>query len=308
MKNFRKEILGLLLIVFISVSATCQEKTSSDSDTKAKTEKKSKKKKRKKRGKVRLPDIDLSHWKVTLPVQNEKGRPYEIDPPEILDFASNEIARPYMYIDSTDGSIVFHAMPTKSTTKNTKYTRSELREQMVPGKNNVNWSFKDGGIMKGTLAMDQVSKDSNGKYHKVIIMQIHGRLSNEQRDLIGEDDNNAPPILKIYWQNGKVRVKTKVLKDISASNEEILHENAWVDDDGFYFEQEVGFRKFTLEVKISEGKMVIVLNGNEYKVYEGIHMQRWGVFENYFKAGNYFQSRDDDAFAKVKFYDLEVSH
>ncbi|MBU2949953.1 polysaccharide lyase family 7 protein [Tamlana agarivorans] len=307
MKNFRKEILGLLLIVFISVSATCQDKASSTTDSKAKTEKKSKKKK-KRRGKVRLPDIDLSHWKVTLPVQNEKGKPYEIDPPEILDFANIEVAKPYMYIDSTDGSIVFHAMPTKSTTKNTKYTRSELREQMVSGKNNVNWTFKDGGNMKGTIAMDEVSKDSNGKYHKVIIMQIHGRLSNEQRDLIGEDDNNAPPMLKIYWQNGKVRVKTKVLKNIAASNEEILHEDAWGDDDGFNFEQEVGFRKFTLEVKISEGKMVIVLNGNQYKVYEGIHMQRWGVFENYFKAGNYFQSRDDGAYAKVKFYDLEVSH
>ncbi|WP_067147005.1 polysaccharide lyase family 7 protein [Pseudotamlana agarivorans] len=308
MKNFRKEILGLLLIAFISVSATCQDKTSSGTDAKAKTEKKSKKKKRKKGKKVRLPDIDLSHWKVTLPVLNEKGKPYEIDPPEILDFASNEVAKPYMYIDSTDGSIVFHAMPTKSTTKNTKYTRSELREQMVPGENNVNWTFKDGGYMKGTIAMDAVSKDSNGKYHKVIIMQIHGRLTNEQRDLIGEDDNNAPPILKIYWQNGKVRVKTKELKNISASSEEILHEDAWGDDEGFNFEQEVNFRKFTLEVKISEGKMVIVLNGNEYKVYENIHMQRWGVFENYFKAGNYFQSRDDGAFAKVKFYDLEVSH
>ncbi|MDO6760485.1 polysaccharide lyase family 7 protein [Tamlana sp. 2_MG-2023] len=307
MRNFRKEILGLLLIVFISVNATCQDKASSTTDSKTKTEKKSKKKK-KRRGKVRLPDIDLSHWKVTLPVQNEKGKPYEIDPPEILDFASNEIAKPYMYIDSTDGSIVFHAMPTKSTTKNTKYTRSELREQMVPGENNVNWTFKDGGNMKGTIAMEEVSKDSNGKYHKVIIMQIHGRLSNEQRDLIGEDDNNAPPMLKIYWHNGKVRVKTKVLKNIAASNEEILHEDAWDDDEGFNFEQEVGFRKFTLEVKISEGKMVIVLNGNEYKVYEGIHMQRWGVFENYFKAGNYFQSRDDGAYAKVKFYDLEVSH
>ncbi|WP_194766874.1 polysaccharide lyase family 7 protein [Tamlana sp. I1] len=307
MKNFRTEILGLLLIVFISVNATCQEKTSSDTDTKAKTEKKSKKKK-KKRKKVKLPDIDLSHWKVTLPVLNEKGKPYEIEPPEILDFASNEVAKPYMYIDSTKGAIVFHAMPTESTTKNTKYTRSELREQMVPGDNNANWTFKDGGNMKGVIAMDEISKDSKGKYHKTIIMQIHGRLSNEQRDLIGEDDNNAPPILKIYWQNGKVRVKTKVLKNIAASNEEILHEDAWDDDEGFNFEQEVGFRKFTLEVQISEGKMVIILNGNEYKVYESVHMQRWGVFENYFKAGNYFQSRDKGAYAKVRFYELEVSH
>jgi hypothetical protein len=59
---------------------------------------------------------------------------------------------------------------------------------------------------------------------------------------------------------------------------------------------------------VSDGKMVVSLNGTEYKVYDSIHMQKWGVFENYFKAGNYFQSRDKGAFAKVRFYDLEVKH
>jgi len=267
-----------------------------------------KKKRKKKRKKVKLPKIDLSHWKVTLPVTNDKGKPYEIEPPEIFDFASNEMARPYMYIDSLRGAIVFHAMPTESKTKNTKYTRSELREQMVPGDNNVNWTFADGGYMRAKMAMDASTRDTDGKYHRTIIMQIHGRLTNEQRDLIGEDDNNAPPMLKIYWDKGKIRVKTKVLKNINATVPEILHEDAWDNDKGFNFEQEVGFRKFVLEVKVSDGKMVIVLNGNEFKVYESVHMRKWGIFENYFKAGNYFQSRDKGSFSKVRFYELEVSH
>ncbi|MEX1382750.1 polysaccharide lyase family 7 protein, partial [Lutibacter sp.] len=299
MKIIRKEILLAILIIFISVNATSQNKKSGVSDSDIKVEKKQGKKKKKKK-KVKLPNIDLSHWKVTLPVANDEGKPVEISPPEIVNFAKMDIAKPYMYIDSTRGAIVFHAMPTDSKTKNTKYTRSELREQMVPGDNNVNWTFKDGAYMKGKLAMDATTRDSNGKYHRTIIMQIHGRLTNEQRDLIGEDDNNAPPILKIYWDKGKVRVKTKVLKNINATNEEILHEDAWDDDEGFNFEQKVDFRKFTLEVKVSEGKMVIVLNNNEYKVYENIHMKRWGIFENYFKAGNYFQSRDEGSFSKVR--------
>ena len=305
MKNIRKEILILIVTVFVSVNASCQVQKKGVSESEVKVETKKKKKKRKK---VRLPNIDLSNWKVTLPVTNDKGKPYEIEPPEISNFASIEVARPYMYIDSTKGAIVFHAMPTTSTTANTKYTRSELREQMVPGENNVNWTFEQGARMKGKLSMEQVSKDSNGKYHRVIIMQIHGRLTNEQRDLIGEDDNNAPPILKIYWDKGKIRVKTKELKNINSTIPEILHEDAWGDDEGFNFEQEVGFRKFTLEVKVSKGKMVIVLNDNEYKVYENIHMRKWGVFENYFKAGNYFQSRDEGSFAKVNYYELEVEH
>lgn len=302
MHRIRLILFSFTLIWFCAGLNVCEAQKD------AETKKEVKKKKKKRRKKVKLPDIDLSHWKVTLPVTNDEGKPYEIEPPEIFDFASNEIAKPYMYIDSTKGAIVFHAMPTTSTTKNTKYTRSELREQMVPGENNVNWTFKDGAYMRGEIAMQEVSRDESGKYHRVIIMQIHGRLSNEQRDMIGEDDNNAPPILKIYWDKGKIRVKTKVLKNLNAAEPEILHEDAWGDDEGFNFEQEVGFRKFSLEVEVSDGKMVIILNGNEYKVYEDIHMQKWGVFENYFKAGNYFQSRDEGSYAKVMFYELEVKH
>ena len=306
MKNFRKEILAFIFIVFLTANATSQNKKSSVAGADVKVEKKLKKNKKKK---YKLPNIDLSHWKVTVPVNKDNGKPLEVSPPEIQNYATNEALKPYMYNDSTRaGGLVFYAYPTNSTTANTKYSRSELREQMVPGKNNVNWTFEQGGNMKGVLAIEDISRDKNGKYHKVIIMQIHGRLTNEQRDLIGAKDNNAPPMLKIYWQDGKIRVKTKVLKLTKLSGNALLYEEAWDNDKGFTFEQEVGFRKFNLEVKVSNGKMVVVLNKTDFKVYENIHMEKWGIFENYFKAGNYFQSRDEGSFAKVKYYELTVSH
>tara|TARA_B110000971_G_C20019282_1_gene505474 strand:- start:75 stop:977 length:903 start_codon:yes stop_codon:yes gene_type:complete len=257
---------------------------------------------------VKLPKIDLTHWKVTIPEGNGKGKTFNVEPPEILKYATNETLKPYMYNDSVRGALVFYAYPSNSTTANTKFSRSELREQMVPGDDNVNWTFKQGGRMKGTLAMGETTRDAKGKYHRTIIMQIHGRLTNEQRDLIGQKDNNAPPILKIYWDNGKIRVKTKVLKNLNATIPEILYKDAWDNDRGFNFEQKVGFRKFTLEVKVSEGKMVIVLNNSEYKVYKNVHIKKWGVFENYFKAGNYFQSTAKGSFSRIKYYKLEVSH
>ncbi|MDA9335724.1 polysaccharide lyase family 7 protein [Flavobacteriaceae bacterium] len=287
------------------ISAFSFNSQAQNSTVKTKLETKKKKKRKKK---LKLPTIDLSHWKVTVPIANEEGKPYEVEPPELSNYATNEVLKPYMYNDSLRGAIVFHAFPSQSTTRNTKYSRSELREQMVPSENNVNWTFKQGAYMKGKLSMKEVTRDADGKYHRVIIMQIHGRLTNEQRDLIGEDDNNAPPMLKIYWDNGKIRVKTKVLKNLNCTYEEMLHEEAWGNDDGFNFEQEVGFRKFTLEVKVTEGKLVVVLNKNEFKVYKNIHMQKWGIFENYFKAGNYFQTRDDGAYAKVNYYELEIKH
>lgn len=54
--------------------------------------------------------------------------------------------------------------------------------------------------------------------------------------------------------------------------------------------------------------MEVILNNEESKVYDNIHIQKWGIFENYFNAGNYFQSRNEGAFAKVKYYELEVKH
>lgn len=256
-----------------------------------------------KNSKLKAPAIDWSHWKVTLPV----GKPTEIGYPEIMDYANNEELKKFMYNDYADGSVVFYAYP-GATTANTSHSRCELREQMEPGKNNSNWTFAQGGRMKGTLAMADISKDENGKYHRTIIMQIHGRLTNAQRDLIGQRDNNAAPVLKISWDNGKVRIKTKVLKDPNVSDKDILFTKAWEDDKGYTFKEKVGFDKFTLEVKVSDGRLEVILNDKESVVYDGLDLKKWGVYENYFKAGNYLQTNDANAFAKVKYYSLEVSH
>jgi hypothetical protein len=255
-----------------------------------------------------LPEIDLSNWKVTLPIPRASdGKPIEVNPPDILDYATNSTLLPFMYNDSTDGALVFYTYP-GSSTANSSYSRTELREQMVPGSNNTNWTFSEGGRLRGTLAVTEMSTANNGDPHRTIIMQIHGRLTDAQRDLIGEDDNNAPPVLKIYWTDGEVRVKTKVLKNINASTTEMLSTAAWTDDEGRNFATKVGQDRFTLEVVVTQGRMEVTMNDDETFVYDDIHMQKWGVFENYFKAGNYLTTTDEGAFSKVKYYELEVSH
>ena len=104
-----------------------------------------------------------------------------------------------------------------------------------------------------------------------------------------------------------VRVKTKVLNNLNATDTEMLYTSAWGDDVGYTFPEYVGFDKFTLEVKVSEGRMEVIMNGTS-KVYDDIHIQKWGIFENYFKAGNYLASQDSWAKSKVEYYELEVSH
>lgn len=291
--SFRRNVGAFVLSVLLLLTVACGKEVDGDTDEPGIDQKVT----------YQLADIDLSNWKVTLPV----GRPAEVTPPAILDYANNPTLKPFMYNDSTDASIVFYTYPGASTA-NSSYSRTELREQMTPGSNSVNWTFAQGGRLKGSIAVPEVSKDAEDKPHRIIIMQIHGRLTDQQRDLIGEDDNNAPPVLKIYWVDGRVRVKTKKLKDLNVSNTEILKTSAWTDDEGRYFSEFVGQEQFQLEVVVSEGRMEVKLNDDESFVYDDIHMQKWSVFENYFKAGNYLVTTDEGAFARVKYYQLEVSH
>ena len=249
-----------------------------------------------------LPHIDLRNWKVTLPI----GNPSEVEPPAILNYADNELLSEFMYNDSTDGSLVFYTYPGASTA-NSSYSRTELREQMEPGSNKTNWTFAQGGTLRARLAMDEISKEADGDYHRAIVLQIHGRLTDEQRDLIGEDDNNAPPVLKVYWNKGRVRVHTKMLKDTTDTYEEILHTDAWTDR-AESFDEPVGFEPFEVVVVAEDGRLSVTLNDTETFVYDDVHLERWGVFDNYFKAGNYLATTDGGAFSRVKFYELEVMH
>lgn len=214
MKIFYK--INVILVYFLLIlQVSCQEKTTENlsfyetyqnQNTNAEQDT------------YKLPNIDLSHWKVTLPI----GRPIEVAPPEILNYATNETLKPFFYNDSIKGALVFYTYPDASTA-NSSYSRTELREQLVPGSNSTNWKFEEGGNMKGTLEVSEMSKDTNGNYYRTIVMQIHGILTNEQKQLIGATDNNAPPMLKIYWVNGQIRVKTKILKNLNASETEMLH-------------------------------------------------------------------------------------
>lgn len=247
-------------------------------------------------------DINLSHWKLTLPIDvNKDGKPDEYKPTLLNKLRSTNDLKPFFYEEG--GKMVFFCSVAGSnaTTQNSKYPRSELREQIVPGKNNVNWTMEQGGKMFGRL---QVSRISPG--HRTIVMQIHGRLSKEQKDLLGSRDNDAPPLLKIYHEKGRIRVARKVMVDSTTTGEDLLPKKSWRDGEKFYFEEPVGYQPFNLEVIASKGRLEVKLNGKS-KIFEDKSMQRWD-FENYFKAGNYLQTLDPNGFAEVKYHSLSVKH
>ncbi len=246
-----------------------------------------------------ITQVALDHWKLTLPTDKDAdGNADEYVYP--FDYHTNNHISPYLY-DSPDGALVFFCSYSGIATPNSKYSRTELREQLVPGDNTTNWTLDQGGTLSGTLKVPEISTG-----HRTIIMQIHGRLSHAQKTLLGTDDSDAPPLLKVYFQDSKIRVARKVLVDENSSDLQILEKTAWVDDEAFYFDQKVNDNTFDLQIIVSSGRMEIKLN-EESKVYEDTHLQKW-PFENYFKAGNYLQSTEQGAYAQVWFYSLNVSH
>lgn len=256
-------------------------------------------------------DIDFSNWKVTLPVdENNNGSPDEYQPSELVNggYRTNASIQPYMYDDVSDSSIEFYTLPGVSTTNST-YSRTELRELINPSNARENWSLEEGGTMTGRLKVVDVSEDneSSRQYHTTIVMQIHGIISIEDMATHGFSSNNGPPLIKMRWIDGYIYAYKKSLVDESTSGDDLLINSSdiWVDAStnmGY-----VGFEEFEFRITASAGRLELQLNDDTPLVYEDISMDKW-PFENYFKAGNYLGSTAEGAFAKVKYYELEVTH
>ena len=163
--------------------------------------------------------------------------------------------------------------------------------------------------MTGRLKVEDVSEDneSNGDYHKVIVMQIHGIISEDDMDTHGFSSNNGPPLIKIYWKDGYIWSHKKSLIDENTEGDDLLDtsSNTWSDikhNLGY-----VGFSQFDFRITASDARIEVQLNDDDPLIYEDVSLSKW-PYENYFKAGNYLNSTDDNAFALVKYYNLQVIH
>lgn len=118
----------------------------------------------------RLQPVDIigSEWKLTLPIGNSKK------PVEYLVDGYKSLSNQYFHI--RDDKLVFSAPCGGVTTKNTKYSRSELRE-MINGKKAA-WGSDDGVLhtMKYNFACTHLPKKKN----QVVIGQIH----NDEDDVV----------------------------------------------------------------------------------------------------------------------------
>jgi len=157
--------------------------------------------------------FDLSHWKITLPVDQDKdGKVDNISVKDIQKYSHPD----FFYLDE-DNNMVFVAPNRGAKTKNTSNTRSELR-YMLRGKNTRigthapgnNFAMKAqpqsdkfgsvGGRMDATLKVDHVALNAGNPNKKAaysaVIGQIHAVKYKKPQNGFGY--GNEP--LKIFYK------------------------------------------------------------------------------------------------------------
>ena len=239
------------------------------------------------------------YWKLELP----SG--YNASDFKVTYFEFDKRVQPFFYKDSLDDALVFEAYEVENSTSKSKYIRSNMREQMQPGSNDVNWTMKTGGVLETEFQVTKMSKDEKGKYHRTLLIQVDGRTSEKDTKALGLKKPVSMPFVKIFWQNGVIRVKRRVLKDETLVGDALLSKKSWKEESADYYSKKVDFEKVKLRLELKKGRIEIRINDEKPIVFADFNVVQW-YFENYFTVGNYLQTRDFGAHSIVKYYDLNV--
>lgn len=283
-------------------------------------------------------NFDLSGWYVTTPADdNGDGKADSVFENEL---AAGWTDPRYFYTDPVTGGMVFRSTPAGArTSKNTNYTRSELRGMLRQGDESIatridggfpnrnNWVFSSAplvaqaqaggvdGVLKATLAVNQVTRQGKAyQIGRVIVGQVHAK-----------DDE---PI-RLYYR----KLPKNKYGSIYFAHEPAIGKEQWVEvigsradqapnpDDGIALDEVFGYE---IEIKGKpEGDRVIPMlhlkivrdDGREV-IAEPFDMRDSGfsVADEFmfFKAGAYSQNNSSPIperdFDMVTFYKLDYSH
>ena len=267
-------------------------------------------------------NFDLSDWKLSVPSDNDgNGKSDSILEKEL----SNGYINPDFFYTRPDGGMVFK-VPVEGfkTSKNTKFTRVELREMLRQGNNKHstkgvgknNWVFssaprKDrrvaGGVdgkLTGTVAIDHVTTTGDVKQvGRVVFAQIHA----EQDEPIRFYYRKLPGHKKgsIYFAHEPLDEKDIYFNMVGSRSS-----NAEEPVDGI----ELG-EKFSYEINVKGNEMVVkLIRSGKDTITQIVDMSqskydRGGDYM-YFKAGAYLQDStgQPDDYATVVYYELENTH
>ncbi len=282
-------------------------------------------------------NIDLTAWKITLPVdQDGDGRADEIEERMLSAGWADEA---FFYTDPATGGMVFRTFGGNATTQNSNYARSELREMIRAGDTSIstrnddgtptknNWVFSSApaeaqeaaggvdGALNATLAVNQVTRLGEGsKIGRVIIGQIHAKDGEPIRLYYRKlPTNKYGSVYYIHELEGRDDIYVPIVGDRSD-----FAENP---DDGIALDE-----VFSYEISVTgeeiEGKTHPMLNVSITRD-DGTVIQAepldmvdssYDIANEfmYFKAGAYSQNDSspwpDRDYDQVTFFELEATH
>jgi hypothetical protein len=219
-------------------------------------------------------NFDLSHWKMTLPIDDFgglTGEATEIKQPILASYTSQ------FFYTGTDGAMVFWCPVVGAVTANATAPRTELRELINGYDATVNWGLDGTHVLRAQCRVTQ-QPDSGA----VIIGQIHGYPS--------------PRLVKLQYDEGLVQAYIK--NTVSGSGDTkfswTVSTNAALD----------------YEIKVVDGVIFITVNGVTRSFDLLASDSAWGTISYYFKAGAYLQDNSGPVTegGRVSFYQLSATH
>ncbi len=283
-------------------------------------------------------NFDLTGWYVTTPADDDNdGKADSVYENEL---AAGWTDTRYFYTDPATGGMVFRSTPAGAkTSKNTKYTRTELRGMLRRGDysietrvdggypNKNNWVFSSApasaqsraagvdGILKATLAVNQVTRLGKAyQVGRVIIGQIHAKDDEPIRLYYRKLPKNK--FGSVFYAHEPATGKEQWIEIIGSRGDR--SENP---DDGIALDE-----TFSYEIEVrgkSEGNEIIPMlyvkiirdDGSEVNARpldmrdSGFNVEDEFMF---FKAGAYSQNNSspepETDFDKVSFFKLDYSH
>lgn len=220
--------------------------------------------------------LDLSNWKITLPVGTQKKatHPLEIRQPDLSRYA----LKPWFILADGGDAVVFRAPVNAPTTSNTKYARSELREMKDKGKNPAAWSSVKG---RHEMYLDQAITAMPKVKQHVVAGQIH-------------DSDDDVIVIRLEYPNLYVNVDGENVHTLDS-------------------EYTLG-KRFTVRFVVEKGKTSVYYNGKSNPSYTLDLEYSDAYFKaGVYTQSNCKKEEKDaycngDNYGEVILYDLEVKH
>jgi hypothetical protein len=268
-------MLVILIVIYIIVSSVMstvrhmnKSSTTSSSTAKASTSSSPSNKVGEKQSELPSQVLDLTNWKLTLPVNtNHAGDPDEIAQPELATFSDSQ----HFYVNATNDAVVFRAEAGGITTKGSSYPRSELREMTNDGKSEASWSTDSG---TSTMIVREAVTHLPDQKPQVVTAQIHNQTDDvimirlESNKLFVEQNGKDAGDLDTNYKLGEIYT----VKIVVQSN--IAH---------IYYNNQL--------------KVSVTVSGDQNYFKAGCYTQ-----------SNTSKGDKPDAYGEVLIYDLSVSH